>query len=79
MDHLISLVKDKSPLSCLGVFITNTQFEESAKTSMKNARIGDKILIVPFEGENLERMISIGFKNSVVERCEESIFKKKFS
>ena len=79
MDHLVSLVKDKSPLSCLGVFITNTHFEESAKTSMKNARIGDKILIVPFEGEHLERMISIGFKDSVVERCEESIFKKKFS
>ena len=79
MDHLVSLVKDKRPLSCLGVFITNTNFEESAKTSMKNARIGDKILIVPFEGEHLERMISIGFKDSVVERAEESIFKKKFS
>lgn len=79
MDHLISLIKDKSPLSCLGVFVTNTRFEESAKTSMKNARIGDKILVVPFEGENLESMIELDFKDSVIKRCEESVFKKKFS
>jgi hypothetical protein len=79
MDHLISLIKDKSPLCCLGVFVTNTCFEESAKTSMKNARIGDKILIVPFEGEDLGSMIELGFKDSVMKGCEESVFKRKFS
>jgi hypothetical protein len=74
-DRLISLIKDKSPLSCLGIFLTNTIFEESAKTSMKNARIGDKILVVPFEGKNLEEMIKLGFRASVEKKCEESIFK----
>jgi hypothetical protein len=74
-DHLISLIKDKSPLVCLGIFLTNTTFEESAKTSIKNARIGDKILVVPFEGKNLKEMINLGFIASVEKRCEESIFK----
>jgi hypothetical protein len=43
---------------------------------MKNARIGDKVLIVPFEGRNLMSMIEFGFKDSVEKRCEESIFRK---
>jgi restriction endonuclease Mrr len=79
MDHLISLIKDKSPVSSLGVFITNSSFEDSAKTSMKNARIGDKIIIVPFEGKDLMNLIEFGFRDAVVRMCEESIFKKKFS
>jgi restriction endonuclease Mrr len=79
MDHFVSLIKDKSPLCCLGIFITNSSFEDSAKTSMKNARIGDKIVIVPFEGKELTSLIEFGFKDSVVRMCEESIFKKRFS
>lgn len=46
---------------------------------MKNARIGDKILVVTFEGENLESMIELGFKDSVMIRCEERVFQKEFS
>jgi Holliday junction resolvase-like predicted endonuclease len=74
-DHLISLIKDKTPLPCLGIFLTSTSFEKSAKTSIKNARIGDKILVVPFEGKNLEEMITLGFRASVEKKSEESIFK----
>jgi hypothetical protein len=77
-DHLLSLIREKSPLSCLGVFITNTSFEQSAITSMKNARLQDGTLIVPIEGKLLERMVKIGFRNAVIEQCEKSVFKKRF-
>jgi hypothetical protein len=77
MDHFVGLVKDKSPLRCLGVFVTNSTFAPSAKTSMKNARLLDEILIVPFEGRMLLSLIEHGFRDSVMRVCEENIFKER--
>jgi restriction endonuclease Mrr len=79
MDHFVSLIKDKSPLCHFGVFVTSSFFEVSAKTSMNNARIGDKITIVPIEGDHLKDLINDGFENCVRKVCEETVFKKGFS
>jgi len=76
MNHFVNLIKDKSPLSCFGVFLTTSSYEDSAKTSMNNARIGDKIVIVPVEKKHLKALIEEGFKNCARKLCEETIFKK---
>lgn len=79
MDHFVSLIKDKSPLCHFGVFVASSSFKESAKTSMNNARIGDKIIIVPVERKHLTDLVKNGFKNSIKKLCEEIVFKKSFS
>jgi restriction endonuclease Mrr len=78
MDHFISLIRDKSPLCHFGVFVASSSFEESAKTSMNNARIGDRIIIVPIEGKHLADLIKDGFEKFVRQLCEETVFKKGF-
>lgn len=79
MDHFVSLIKDKSPLCHFGVFMTSSSYEESAKTSMSNARIGDKIIIVPVERKHLTDLVEDGFENSIRKLCEKTVFKKLFS
>jgi len=38
MDHFISLLKAKSILTCMGIFITTSSYEKSALESIKNAK-----------------------------------------
>lgn len=76
MDHFVNLIRDKSPLSCFGVFVTTSSYEDSAKTSMSNARIADKIVIVPVEKKHLKALIEGGFQDCVRKLCEETIFKE---
>lgn len=75
INHFVNLIKDKSPLIYFGVFITTSSYENSAKNAMNNARMIDKIVIVPVERKNLRQLIKDGFKNCIKKICEEAIFK----
>lgn len=76
IDHLIKMIKATGPLSCLGVFITSSSFSPSALTSIRDARLQDKLLIVPIEGKSLEDLVDTGFKELVGKLCEERVFKE---
>ena len=76
MHHLTELIREKGPLSCCGVFITSSSYDPSAVTAMRDARIRDKILIIPIEGKDLEDLIEYGFKDLVRKLCEQKVFKR---
>lgn len=76
INHLIGLVRDKSPFSCCGVYITSSSYAPSAIEAIKQTRDRDKIVIVPVKGAHLKELIERGFKEFVQELCEENVFKK---
>jgi restriction endonuclease Mrr len=75
--HLANLVREKSPLSCCGVYITTGSYAPSASESIKNARLTDRIIIVPIDGKQLPSLVEKGFKDTVQKTCEEQVFKDK--
>jgi hypothetical protein len=76
INHLTELIREKGPLSCCGVYITSSSYENSAIDAIKYSRIRDKIIVVPVEGKHLNSLIEEGFKNFVQKLCEKKVFKK---
>jgi len=74
--HLAWLIHQIEPLPCLGVFITSSSYTSSAKEAIKNARLKEKIIIVPIGRKDLNELINVGFKNLVQKIGEETVFKR---
>jgi hypothetical protein len=77
--HLVDLVREKGPLSCLGIYLTSSSYSPSATERIKTARVMDDILIIAVDGKNLKGLIDCGFRNLVEDLCEEQVFKDKFN
>jgi hypothetical protein len=73
VDHFINLVREKSPFSSCGVYVTSSSFSPQAKTSMRDARVRDKITIVPIEKRQLISLIEYGFKSYIPKVCLDTI------
>lgn len=73
MDHFINLVREKGPFSSCGVYVTSSSFSPFAETSMRDARMRDKITIVPIEGKQLADLIQYGFKTYIPKVCIEKL------
>lgn len=74
INHFISLLKEKSILACMGIFITTSSYEKSALESIRNAK-NERLLIIPLEKKHLKRLIEKGFKEVVRKEGEKIVFK----
>jgi hypothetical protein len=77
MGHLGNLVKDKFPLSCIGVYLTTSAYDPSAYETIKEFRNMHKIILIPVEGKHIKDMIEKGFEKFTKEVCEYTVFKRK--
>ena len=75
MNHFISLVKDKAPFSCCGVYITTSSFSRQALTSMRDARLHEKVIVIPIDKNDLPTLIERGLKVLLEEICEKILAK----
>jgi restriction endonuclease Mrr len=76
MNHFINLVREKSPFSSCGVYITSSSFSKHAKTAIRDARIRDKIIIIPVERKQLNELINFGFKGYILKLCMKTVLDK---
>lgn len=76
MNHFINLVKEKAPFSSCGVYVTTSSFSKQARTAMRDARIRDKIIIIPIEDKDLDGLINDGFKNYVLDVCMKTVLQR---
>lgn len=73
MSHFINLVKQKNVIRCCGIYITTGRFSNAALNALKNARIAEKIMIIPINGHDLRKIVDKGFQVFLEERCDEII------
>jgi len=76
INHLIELIREKSPFCCCGIFITSSSYNPSALTSIRDSRLRDKIVVIPVERKHLGSLIKEGFKDYIQKLCEKTVFKK---
>jgi len=75
MNHFIRLVKGKASFFCCGVYITTSSFSPQATTTMRDARLNEKILVIPIDKSSLSSLIEKGFKDLLQEICEQILAK----
>lgn len=75
MNHFIRLVKAKAPFSCCGVYITTSSFSPQSMTTMRDARLNEKILVIPIDKNDLPNLIKKGLKVVVQEICDKMLAK----
>lgn len=75
MNHFIRLVKEKAPFNCCGIYITTSSFSQQALTTMRDARLTDKVMVIPINKNDLPSLIDRGFKALVEEICNKILAK----
>jgi len=75
MDHFIRLVKAKTLFPCCGIYITTSSFSPQALTTMRDARLNDKVMVIPIDKNDLRDLIDLGFKVLVQEICDKLMTK----
>jgi hypothetical protein len=73
MNHFINLVREKSPFSSCGVYVTSSKFSKQAKTAIRDARIRDKIIIIQIGGRQLNDLVDFGFKKYSLILCMNTV------
>ena len=73
MDHFIRLVKAKQIFHCCGIYITTSSFSPEALTTMRDARIDNKIMIIPIDKNDLPNFIDKEFKVFIQEKCDKML------
>ncbi|UCD40413.1 MAG: restriction endonuclease [Candidatus Bathyarchaeota archaeon] len=76
INHLKTLIDEKAPFSCCGVYITSSSYLPSAINAINFCRASDKIVIVPVEGKDLANLVEQGFIHFIQALCESKVFKK---
>ena len=75
LNHFIRLMQAKAFFNCCGIYLTTSSLSREALTTIRDARIKDKTLIIPIEGKNLPNLIEKGFKVYIQEACDRILAK----
>lgn len=75
LNHFITLIHAKAFLNCFGVYLTTSSLSSKAYTAIRDARVKDKLLIIPIEGKELFNLIEKGFKVYIQEACDKILAK----
>jgi hypothetical protein len=73
LDHFLSLVRKSGPYCTIGVYVTVSRLTEGSWTTIRDARINDRISVVVIQADQLKRM-SQGLKHLVQELYENQTF-----
>jgi Holliday junction resolvase-like predicted endonuclease len=75
LNHFINLIQAKAFLNCFGVYLATGSLSQQAQTTIRDARIKDKLLIIPIERRDLYSLIEKGFKDHIQEACDKILSK----
>jgi Holliday junction resolvase-like predicted endonuclease len=75
MDHFIRLLEAKTTFKCCGIYLTTSSFSPEALTTVRDARMKQGLLIIPFDRKDLFELIRKSFKDFVQETCDRILAK----
>lgn len=69
-DHFVILMRAKTVFPCCGIYLTTSSLSPQARTTFRDARMANGIMIIPIIGKDIQTMIDEGFRHFLERRCD---------